>query len=62
MRKIFLIALALIMPLALRAQAHNPVSFAYDADFQTYFDNRENAKGGYGGDFSNSMTIFAARL
>lgn len=50
------------MPLALMAQEYKPVSFAYDADFHTYFDNRENAKGGHGGDFSNSMTIFAARL
>jgi len=62
MRKILLILSLFILPAGLMAQETKPVSFAYDAGFHTYFDNRENAKGGHGGDFSNSMTIFGARL
>lgn len=62
MRKLLLIVSLILLALNAKAQEPKPVSFAYDADFHTYFDNRENAKGGHGGDFSNSMTIFAARL
>lgn len=38
----------------------NKVSFAYDVNFETLFDNREFDKGGNA--FARSMTIFGARL
>lgn len=40
------------------AQGEEKVSFAYDLDFEMNFDNREF----YKSSFSNSMTIFGARL
>lgn len=40
------------------AQENTDVRFAYDVDFETYFDNREF----YRSSFSRSSTIFGARL
>ena len=43
---------------AYAAPGKEKVTFAYDLDFEMNFDNREF----YKSDFSESMTIFGARL
>lgn len=60
MKKIFyplLILLSVSGGFVAGAKERTPVKFAYDVDFQMYFDNRE-----YQAAFSPSMTIFGARL
>ena len=54
MRKLFLIITILLTSLTASAQ----VRFDYDVDYEMNFDNREF----YRSNFSNSMTIFGARL
>ena len=49
----------ILLPLTLRADGQNlKTNFVYDADFEMNFDNREF----YKSSFSESMTIFGARL
>ena len=51
----------MLMATVFMAEASEPegrLSFAYDADFEMNFDNREY----YRSSFSRSMTIFAGRL
>lgn len=57
-RLIFLALLLIAMPSYARQDESEKVRFAYDVDFEMRFDNREF----YRSAFSNSMTIFGARL
>lgn len=56
-RKVALLCLMLI-PSVLSADDGGEVRFTYDVDFEMRFDNREYYKSA----FSNSMTVFGARL
>ncbi len=57
-RLIFFALLLIAMPSYARQDESEKVRFAYDVDFEMRFDNREF----YRSAFSNSMTIFGARL
>lgn len=61
-KKLFFVFFAAVFLAAgnfsLAAKEKPKVKFAYDVDFETYFDNREY----YRSNFSTSMSIFGARL
>lgn len=58
MKKALSIALILLSSVVIYAGDRQKVGFAYDLDFEMRFDNREY----YRSAFTNSMTIFGARL
>ena len=58
MKKLSLIFVALFCIVLSNASERSKLRFAYDVDFEMNFDNREF----YESNFSNSMTIFGARL
>lgn len=58
MKKLSIIFIAVLLAVTAGAQIKPKVGFAYDVDFEMNFDNREF----YRSNFSQSMTIFGARL